>query len=415
MIILFYSCKTGIISGKRAPHELYEAKLKDAGLEQSALGVQWLAAAREARLYPVAIDLPFKEKGYFAAERPAAIGYRFAVKRGMEIFIWNRAKADSGAAVFLDVWRVRGKNVKRLAGTAAMDDTIQVVMDADQDILIRIQPELLTSAQYELTVNFGPSLAFPVDASGKPVIISYWGASRDAGARKHEGIDIRAARYTPALAAADGYARAADNQLGGKVVFINNQRLHLSMYYAHLDSQLVRTGEFVRRGDTVGLIGNTGNARGTVPHLHFGIYTETGAVDPKDFITPNTLKPEPITTSRTGVFMASVSTNINVRMSGSEKRLAKGTPLRVTGANGSSYRARLPDANYVLVPEKYIQTGPIAHMRLKEETVLLDAPDSSGVGKLKIQAGHTIPVFGNYSGFTLTEVDGVWGWSRLPG
>lgn len=58
-----------------------------------------------------------------------------------------------------------------------------------------------------------------------------------------------------------------------------------SIYYAHLDSQLVSVGQRVIRGDTLGLVGNTGNAITTAPHLHFGIYARgSGAVDPFPFI-----------------------------------------------------------------------------------------------------------------------------------
>jgi len=38
------------------------------------------------------------------------------------------------------------------------------------------------------------------------------------------------------------------------------------------------------KGDTLGFVGNTGNARNTLPHLHFGIYTGNGAIDPLPFI-----------------------------------------------------------------------------------------------------------------------------------
>lgn len=160
--------------------------------------------------------------------------------------------------------------------------------------MLRLQPELLASAGVELSVNFGPSLAFPVDSSGNPTFISYWGASRDAGKRNHEGVDIKAKFRTPALAAAAGYARPADNRLGGKVVFLSDRENGVSLYYAHIDSQTVGSGMYVKTGDTIGLIGNTGNARGTVPHLHFGIYTTGGAINPIVFIEPNKKKPPEI-------------------------------------------------------------------------------------------------------------------------
>ncbi|MCH5689911.1 M23 family metallopeptidase [Niabella sp. W65] len=52
-----------------------------------------------------------------------------------------------------------------------------------------------------------------------------------------------------------------------------------NVYYAHLDSFIVNSGDAVTRGDTLGFVGSTGNAAGGAPHLHFGIYGNNGAVD----------------------------------------------------------------------------------------------------------------------------------------
>ena len=58
-----------------------------------------------------------------------------------------------------------------------------------------------------------------------------------------------------------------------------------SHYYAHLERPAVTTGEHVTVGDVVGYVGNTGNARTTPPHLHFGIYRRgEGPIDPLPFV-----------------------------------------------------------------------------------------------------------------------------------
>ena len=58
-----------------------------------------------------------------------------------------------------------------------------------------------------------------------------------------------------------------------------------SLYYAHLDSIATQSGKKVKIGDTLGFVGNTGNAKYTPPHLHFGIYKGyNGAVNPLPFI-----------------------------------------------------------------------------------------------------------------------------------
>jgi hypothetical protein len=105
-------------------------------------------------------------------------------------------------------------------------------------------------------------------------------------ARAHQGIDIFAPRGTPAVAATDGVVRrVGENRLGGRVVFLYDPEGGQSLYYAHLDSQTVADGQRVRAGDTLGFVGNTGNARTTAPHLHFGIYRGgEGAVNPFPFV-----------------------------------------------------------------------------------------------------------------------------------
>jgi len=53
-------------------------------------------------------------------------------------------------------------------------------------------------------------------------------------------------------------------------------------YYAHLDSYApgIAVGEPVTRQTLLGYVGTTGNAQGTPPHLHFGVYTSSGAINP---------------------------------------------------------------------------------------------------------------------------------------
>ena len=81
--------------------------------------------------------------------------------------------------------------------------------------------------------------------------------------------------------------RVSVTNLGGKVVWIRDPVRNANIYFAHLDSQVVQNGDRVEVGDTIGFVGNTGNARTTPPHLHFGIYRRgEGAVDPAPFIRP---------------------------------------------------------------------------------------------------------------------------------
>lgn len=107
-----------------------------------------------------------------------------------------------------------------------------------------------------------------------------WGGARSEG-RKHEGIDIFARRGTAVIAATEGVVLGVStNRLGGQVVWVlgpGGQR----HYYAHLDRYAdIENGERVRPGTVLGYVGDTGNAKGTPPHLHYGIYEADGAINP---------------------------------------------------------------------------------------------------------------------------------------
>ena len=107
-----------------------------------------------------------------------------------------------------------------------------------------------------------------------------WGAARSFG-RKHEGVDIFAKRGTPIKSTTSGVViKVGHNRLGGKVVSVlaPNRVVH---YYAHLDEFAdIKRHQWIEAGTVIGTVGDTGNAKGTPPHLHYGIYTSMGAINP---------------------------------------------------------------------------------------------------------------------------------------
>ena len=96
--------------------------------------------------------------------------------------------------------------------------------------------------------------------------------------RMHEGIDVGCAYGTPNRAAASGTIIYA-GWLGGygNLVVVDHGG-GLSTAYAHASSILVGVGQSVSQGDTVSLVGSTGNSSG--PHLHFEVRVNGQAVDP---------------------------------------------------------------------------------------------------------------------------------------
>ena len=107
-----------------------------------------------------------------------------------------------------------------------------------------------------------------------------WGAARSQG-RSHEGIDIFAARGTPIQSTTQGIVRkVGKNNLGGRVVVIVGPG-GAGHYYAHLEDYAdIVPNDWVNAGDIIGYVGDSGNAKGTPPHVHYGIYINGIAVNP---------------------------------------------------------------------------------------------------------------------------------------
>jgi murein DD-endopeptidase MepM/ murein hydrolase activator NlpD len=126
-------------------------------------------------------------------------------------------------------------------------------------------------------------LVVPVAGVAREKLESSWGAPR-SGHRQHHGIDIFARRGTPILAAAPGVVvRIGHDRLGGNVVWVAGAGARL-YYYAHLDAYRpgLSVGEEVEAGRWLGRVGTTGNAQGTPPHLHFGVYPAAQLFRPVD-------------------------------------------------------------------------------------------------------------------------------------
>jgi murein DD-endopeptidase MepM/ murein hydrolase activator NlpD len=100
-----------------------------------------------------------------------------------------------------------------------------------------------------------------------------WGAPRSGG-RRHQGVDMIGPIGVEILAVVDGVAAAKSNTLGGTTIWFTGSDGN-KYYYAHLD-HYGKLGA-VSKGDVIGYMGQTGNARFSVPHLHFEIHPGGGA------------------------------------------------------------------------------------------------------------------------------------------
>ena len=134
--------------------------------------------------------------------------------------------------------------------------------------------------------SFLQNMVFPV----KHVMAHFyddWGETRGSGNRVHEGIDIRAPKGAPVVAIADGKVNTISySESSGYYIAIDHENGWLSLY-VHLNDDIegndnlggketafaenIYLGAEVVAGQIIGYLGDSGNAEGTVPHVHFEV------------------------------------------------------------------------------------------------------------------------------------------------
>ena len=129
----------------------------------------------------------------------------------------------------------------------------------------------------------GPSAYAPFIIAGRASFSDTFGGIRrssDTGLRPHLGQDVFCDYGAPVLASEHGWIDHGSDAAGGLVA-----RLHRSggsyWYYAHLSRfSTISSGSKVEPGDVIGYCGTSGNAAGTPPHVHFGLYSGGVAQNP---------------------------------------------------------------------------------------------------------------------------------------
>jgi murein DD-endopeptidase MepM/ murein hydrolase activator NlpD len=159
----------------------------------------------------------------------------------------------------------------------------------------------------DVAIPGGPVRAIPVEVTARltsegyvfPVFgtasfgDSFGGPRPDIPGGWHHGEDIFAPKGTPILAVADGIVHSVGFiPIGGYRLWLRDEAGN-EFYYAHLSaySPLAVEGNRVEAGDVIGFVGDTGDAEGGAPHLHFEIHPATmlglgydGVVAPYQFL-----------------------------------------------------------------------------------------------------------------------------------
>lgn len=235
----------------------------------------------------VEIELPYLEAGALKPRNFAIYSYRTYLIPG-EVLEIEINTDTSSTLVFSQLYRKTENGYDKLKSGDPKARSLEFEVQEKGLYKIIIQPEIEANTTFELKITKSPTYLFPVSNGKNADIGSYWGDIRDAGKRDHKGIDIFAAKGTPVIASTSGRIKfSGEKGLGGKQIWLRDRKRKQSLYYAHLDS-IIPGLHKVNRGDTIGFVGNTGNARTTPPHLHFGIYKSyTGALDPLGFVYLN--------------------------------------------------------------------------------------------------------------------------------
>lgn len=101
----------------------------------------------------------------------------------------------------------------------------------------------------------------------------------------HMGVDMRAPAGTPIYPMAPGVVtRVGSSRVGGNTINIRHAN-GLRTYYAHCSTVKVHEGDRVNNNTVIATVGDSGNAKGTVPHLHFQVWKDNQIQDPAAFFS----------------------------------------------------------------------------------------------------------------------------------
>jgi murein DD-endopeptidase MepM/ murein hydrolase activator NlpD len=107
------------------------------------------------------------------------------------------------------------------------------------------------------------------------------------GQEMHKGLDISAPIGAAIHVTADGIVRFADMFSGfGRLVVVDHGA-GIETWYAHMSKYFVHTGEEVRRGEVIGVVGMSG--RVTAPHLHYEVHKDGRPENPHHYLANATL------------------------------------------------------------------------------------------------------------------------------
>ncbi|PZX48399.1 peptidoglycan DD-metalloendopeptidase family protein [Algoriphagus chordae] len=351
LIILLFSCnnQTLRIFKSSSARTAYLNTLENSGIAATKIGSEWKQSASEAISKAPELAIPMSIQGSFKSKSIEAKAWKIQLEQGASMNILVQWQASDSSKLIVDI--MQGPEWKELESFSTQNDSVKFESEKTGLYLLRIQPELLAEGNFQIQLSGTATYAvFPVQGKNSQAIQSVWGDVRDGGKRSHEGVDIFATRGTPVLAPVEGMVTAVrDRGLGGKQVWLRDPERNWNLYFAHLDSQLVSNLQRVSPGDTLGLVGNTGNARTTAPHLHFGIY-QNGAINPFPAIKNDFQQAPKLKEGQVASLMKVNASQANLRSQPSTKspvnsQLQADTPVFIMAATLDWFQVEDADGN----------------------------------------------------------------------
>ena len=165
--------------------------------------------------------------------------------------------------------------LSNLYGGVTDADAITQAINSDSDSVSKV----LTSKKYCLPVPKINGVDYSKKITSRPQAVRTdvgktknkdTGEEKERGHGPHEGIDYGVPVGTHVLSIANGkIVHVNEDKTSSGGIFIRIDHSELTSQYMHLSKTYVKTGQSVKKGEVIGLSGNTGQSTG--PHLHFGL------------------------------------------------------------------------------------------------------------------------------------------------
>lgn len=262
------------------------------------LGAAWKAKLDVASLYARHQALETENESYRRATEEltgqieslqaaiADLGARSALDpalaRAMEkLPAFVRARAMGGGAVTAPQQQPTSSYAQALSALATPDDTfglLRALLESLESRLRLVRRDVdRRNALAEATPSIWPAEGW---------LTSTMGARRDpitGGRAYHPGLDIAGDRGAPVYASAAGRVTHVGYQGAYGNLIVIDHGFGLETRYGHLSAFKVKAGQYVKRGDVIGLLGSTGRTTGT--HLHYEVLANGRLLNPLQLLT----------------------------------------------------------------------------------------------------------------------------------